>query len=353
MLMPGSARHPCALVDEAGSSMTPKLLAPPIARRERCIRPTERVKCSAGDVDPVIASLAGAQHGIVARSQLLDAGIDRKAIEVRLKRNRLHRLHAGVYAVGHPVIGTRGRWSAAVLAGGQDAVLSHRAAGQLWELLPWTTLFVEVTRPRSSRGRSRIKFHRATVPADERTVVDGIPVTSMPRTILDLGSVLDRRLLERAINEAEVLGLTDPLSVPDLLVRHRGRRGPAVLRAIFGDREASRGVTANTFEALFAGLVDEYALPTPRFNAELAIRGRFFKVDAMWEAQKVIVELDGRAAHGTQSAFENDRQRDRLLLLAGWRIVRITWLQLRDTPEVIAADLRELLGRPTASTLSA
>ncbi|HEY7255570.1 MAG TPA: DUF559 domain-containing protein [Solirubrobacterales bacterium] len=191
------------------------------------------------------------------------------------------------------------------------------------------------------------------MPADERSVVDGIPVTSTPRTILDLGSVLGRRQLERAINEVEVLGLADPLSVPDLLVRHRGRRGTAALRGIFGDRKASRGVTANRFEALFADLLDEYSLPTPRFNAEVAIRGRFFRVDAMWEPQRVIVELDGRAAHGTRSAFENDRERDRLLLLAGWRIVRITWLQLRDTPESIAADIRDLLADRPTSTLRA
>jgi very-short-patch-repair endonuclease len=123
------------------------------------------------------------------------------------------------------------------------------------------------------------------------------------------------------------------------------------LRDVFADWTADGGITANDFEAAFSALVVSYRLSMPRFNADIAVRGRFFKVDAMWEAQKVIVELDGRAAHGTRSAFERDRERDRLLLLAGWRVVRITWRQLRDTPELIAADLRELLERPATSTL--
>jgi very-short-patch-repair endonuclease len=168
-----------------------------------------------------------------------------------------------------------------------------------------------------------------------------------------LAGVLNRSGLERAINEVEVRQLTDRLSVPDLLARHPGRRGASKLREVFRDWTADRGVTANDFEAAFSALAVSHRLSMPRFNADIAVRGRFFRVDAVWDAQRLIVELDGRATHGTRSAFENDRERDRLLLLAGWRIVRITWRQLRDTPEVIAADLRELLERPAASTLRA
>ena len=232
---------------------------------------------------------------------------------------------------------------AAVLTAGPGAVLSHLAAAQLWGLIPHREAWPEVTRPRYFRRRHGIVAHRGLLPADERTVVDGIPVTTVPRTILDLANVLDRTRLERAINEMEVRRLTDRLSVPDLLRRHRGQRGIATLRAIFDDRTGERGISANEFEAEFAKLIAGHGLPSPRFNADLAVRGRFFRPDAMWEREKLIVELDGRAVHGTPLAFERDRDRDRIRMLDGWRVVRVTWLQLRDTPETVAADLRELL----------
>lgn len=242
---------------------------------------------------------------------------------------------------------------AAVLAGGEGTVLSHRAAGQLWQLLAWRTVFGEVTRPRGIRARAGIVSHRDSLPADEMTVLDGIPVTTVPRTILDLAGVLSRIRLERAINEMEVRGLNDKLSVPDLLRRHRGRRGAAVLQEIFDCRPLGAGSTVNDFEAEFAEVVTAHGLPQPRFNDYLEVRGQLLRPDAMWEPQKLIVELDGRAAHGTRIAFERDRERDRRLLLGGWRIVRVTWQQLREAPESVAADLRELLGRTAASTLKA
>ena len=318
---------------------------------ETCIYPATQGKCRSRDADWVIAGLAQTQHGVVARRQLLAEGIGNGAIEDRLARSRLHRIHAGVYAAGHRVLGHRGIWMAAVLACGNGAVLSHRAAGQLWQLLDWTDPSLDVTRSRNFRTRPGITAHRSSLAADERGIVDGIPVTSVPRTILDLAGVLERRQLERAINEAEVRKLDDRLSVPDLLARHPGRRGTAVLRAVLADLSAGRGTTANEFEALFADLVDDHGLPMPRFNAELSIRGRFIRPDAVWDRERVIVELDGRAAHGTAAAFEADRERDRILLLEGWRIVRVTWLQLRDAPKAVARDLRELLGLPATSTL--
>ncbi|HEX3243189.1 MAG TPA: DUF559 domain-containing protein [Solirubrobacterales bacterium] len=318
---------------------------------EVCISPGIGGKCTPPDIDGLISELAMDQHGVVARRQLLTGGVGRRAIELRLERKRLHSVHAGVYAVGHRLLTARGRWMAAVLASGSGAVLSHLTAGQLWDILPSRSSDIEVTRPGFSRKRRHIRAHRSSLADDESLVLDHIPVTSLSRTIFDLAGILDRSGLERAINEAEVRQLTDRLSVPDLLARHPRRRGASRLRDVFADWTADGGITANDFEAAFSALVVSYRLSMPRFNADIAVRGRFFKVDAMWEAQKVIVELDGRAAHGTRSAFERDRERDRLLLLAGWRVVRITWRQLRDTPELIAADLRELLERPATSTL--
>lgn len=232
---------------------------------------------------------------------------------------------------------------AAVLASGPEAVLSHRTAGQLWRLVPRSSHLPEVTRPRHFRARSRIRAHRSQLPDDERTVVDGIPVTTVPRTILDLTAVGSRRQVERALNEVEVQGLTDRLSIPDLLARYPRRRGSAVLRALLDNSVMGQGVTRNDFEERFVALLDSHRLPRPRLNADVAIGGRFFSVDCLWRHERLIVELDGRAVHGTAKAFEADRERDRLLLVDGWRVMRVTWRQLHDDEARIAADLRAAL----------
>jgi very-short-patch-repair endonuclease len=178
---------------------------------------------------------------------------------------------------------------------------------------------------------------------DEREVVDGIPVTSPFRTIFDLAAVLDRRGLERALHEAEVRGLRDRVSLPMLLERYPGRRGSRNLRALLESKEPA-GFTRNDFEEAFVALVDEHGLPRPRMNADLALRGRFFEIDALWERQRVAVELDSRTVHGARKNFESDRQRDRILLAEGWRTMRVTWRQLQEEPEAIAADLELALG---------
>ena len=168
-------------------------------------------------------------------------------------------------------------------------------------------------------------------------------MTTVPRTLLDLATVVSKRQLERALNETEVLGLTDPLSVPDLLGRYPRRPGSAVLRELLRDEAALSGTTQNDFEEDFAALLDAYRLPLPRFNADVAVPGRHFNVDCLWRERRLIVELDGRAVHGTPRAFETDRERDRLLLADGWRVMRLTWRQLRDDGPAIAEDLRTAL----------
>ncbi len=192
--------------------------------------------------------------------------------------------------------------------------------------------------------RKGIVSHESLVRDDEREVVDGIPATSPFRTIFDLAAVLNQRELERAWHEAQVRGLTDRVSLPVLLERYPGRRGTRNLRALLESQEPV-GITRNDFEEAFLALIDAYGLPRPRMNADLALRGRFFEIDALWEAQKVAVELDSRSVHGTPKRFESDRHRDRLLVAEGWRTMRVTWRQLQDEPDAIAADLRLALQR--------
>ena len=278
---------------------------------------------------------------MVARWQLSTAGIGRGAIDVRMGR-RLHPVHRGVYAVGYPVSGIKSRWMAAVLAAGPDAVLSHRSAAQLWKLVPRSGSQSDVTRPSYFRSHSRICAHRSSVPADERTSVDGIPVTTVPRTVLDFAAGASRRQVERVLNEVEVRRLTDRLSIPDLLARYPRRRGTALVRELL-EEGIDGGVTRNDFEELFVPLLDLHGLPRPRFNADVAVAGRFFSADCLWQRERLIVELDGNAVHGTRQAFESDRERDRLLMASGWRVMRITWRQLHGQAPAIASDLRRAL----------
>ncbi len=299
-------------------------------------------KCSSRAVDRVIAELAEVQHGVVGRRQLLAAAVSRRQIGVRLSRGSIHPIHHGVYAVGHKRVSLEGKWTAAVLACGRGATLSHRSAAQLWGLLSHSSGFPEVTRPGSYRGRAGIVMHRVLLPADERTVVDGIPVTTVPRTIFDLAAERDRRQVERALHEAEVQHLTDRLSIPDLLERYPGHAGAPMLRELVAIGPEG-GSTANDFEALFADLVERHRLPRPRFNADLVVGGRHFKPDCVWEELRVVVELDSRNVHGTRKAFDADRERDRIFVANNWRVVRVTWRQLTTNPEALVRDLRCVL----------
>lgn len=297
-----------------------------------------------------MATLAGRQHGVVARRQLAALGMSREGIATRLGRRHLHEVHRGVYIVGARRITRRGRWMAAVLASGSEAVLSHRSAARLWDVLPPAAEWIDVATPGKRIRRQGIVNHRLDVADDERGAIDGIPVTSIFRTIFDLAAVVDKRTLERALHEAEVQELRDRVSLPLLLERYPGRRGTRNLRALLESPEPV-GWTRNDFEEAFLALVDAYGLPRPRMNAALALRGRFFEIDALWEEQRIAVELDSRGVHGTKKRFESDRQRDRILVAEGWRTMRVTWRQLQEEPEEIAADLRLLLRAQPRSTL--
>jgi very-short-patch-repair endonuclease len=256
----------------------------------------------------------------------------------------LHVIHRGVYAVGHRVMSIHARWMAAVLAGGSGAALSHRAAAALWLLHEPVRL--EVTVAGAGRSRPGVRFHRSLLAEDEVTAVQGIPVTSVPRTLLDLAAVLPRHRVERAINEAEVRGLSDPLSLADLVDRYPGRRGICAVKAILSRLQAGVRMTRSELESRFLGFARRNHLPAPEVNAHLFVRGRWIECDCVWRTQRLVVELDGRAVHTTAAAFERDRARDRALHAAGWRSVRVTWRQLHDDAGALAADLHAILAGP-------
>jgi very-short-patch-repair endonuclease len=298
------------------------------------------VQLGSDGVDALIAELAGRQHGVVARWQLEDAGVSRRSIEHRLHCRRLHSLHRGVYAVGHRVVSQRGRWMAAVLAAGRGAVLSHRSAAALWRMRPHSGGRIDVSAAHNLARRPGLQPHRLPLPSDEVTIHDGIPVTTVPRTLLDLAAVIDKRALAKALEQAEILRLTDPLSPATVLERHPRRRGAAKLRAALNTPPLPQ--TRSELEHIFLEALAKARLPRPETNALVGTATARYEVDCLWREQRLIVELDGRSTHDTAAAFERDRARDRDLSARGFRVVRITSRQLAQERRAVMRDLRTL-----------
>jgi very-short-patch-repair endonuclease len=292
-----------------------------------------------GATDAAVAALAERQHGVVAMSQLRALGFGRGGIEHRLRERRLLRIHRGVYAVGHARLTQRGRWMGAVLACGPDALLSHRSAAALWDLTGGGTR-AEVTSPRKAgRGPTGVARHGSmTLRAEETTTVDGIPVTGIARTILDLADVASRSRVERALEQAERIGLLDVADLRRTCELNPGRRGLKVLVPLL----ASYGFAPDTrseLERRFIHLCRAHALPVPACNVTIA----GLVVDAVWPRNGVIVELDGFEWHRTRAAFEADRRRDATLVRAGYRVLRVTARRMDAEPAAVTADVRALL----------
>ena len=293
--------------------------------------------------DQAVGELAGRQHGVVARRQLLALGFGSDQIARRLRLGRLIRLGAGVYAVGHSALTQRGRWMAAVLGSGPEAALSHHSAAALWGIGSGREL-IHVTAPRRGRSGGALRRHFAELPDDERTTVEGIPVTTAPRTVLDLAATADVHTVEIALRNLEFHQLRDRLSVPALLERYPGHRGAGTIRVALARQSVDPGGrTRSPFEDLFLPFLDQYRLPRPRLNFQIHLGDKRYEVDCFWPAQRVVVELDGFAAHQTWRAARDDRERDRRLIAVNYRVIRITHDQLEREPAEIAADLQAAL----------
>jgi len=286
-----------------------------------------------------IAALAARQHGVATRRQLLALGFSRHAIDRWIASGRLHPIYRGVYAVGHANLSRRGRWMAAVLACGDEAVLSHRSAGALWDIAPTSSPLTDVTVPRGRSGHRRIRLHQVRrLTDDDRTVHDAIPVTSVARTLFDLAEVFDARRLERALERAERLQLFDLRAIEGQIERGRGRRALKRIVPVLGASHPAPQ-TRSELERDFLDLCRSTDLPAPQVN--VIVEG--YEVDALWPDQRLIVELDSFEYHRTRAAFERDRARDTALQLAGHRVLRITWRRLRDEPGAVATAIRTLL----------
>jgi very-short-patch-repair endonuclease len=250
------------------------------------------------------------------------------AIDWRVRRRRLHRVHQGVYVVGYPHLSRNGHFMAAVLACGDQAALSHFSAAVLWGLLS-TEGKVHVTAP-TCRRRSGLVVHRAALGGEELRKRAGIRVTAPARTLIDLADIAPRRTLERAIDEAEYLRL----DCTGLAPRH-GRRGSGTLSSVLAVHRPGSTRTRSLLEELFLDLCDQRGLPRPEVNVH--IEG--YECDFVWREQRLIVETDGGAAHGTTRAKRRDPLRDGDLMIAGWRVWRISYERLLREPDAIAEQL--------------
>ena len=287
-----------------------------------------------------LATLATQQHGVVGRFQLIGLGFGDEAIKLRLRAGRLHHLHREAFAVGHTRLSRWGHWSAAVLAYGEDALLSHRTAASLWGLTGAPRL-VDVTAPLGRQGvrrRAGICLHRCQLHPEDRYERNGIPVTSVARTLFDYAEVVDYERLERAFEEADRLKVLRISALEQVCERGRGRHAlRPVRRLIAGLHAAER--TRSPLEDRFQAFLHHYRLPPPATN--VLVLGH--EVDALWPQARLVAELDSWEHHSHRAAFERDRARDPKLLLAGYRTIRVTHLRLDREAPTLATEIRELL----------
>lgn len=287
--------------------------------------------------DHVIATLAARQRGVVARYQLLAAGVSRHQIALRIRNGRLYEIHRGVYLVGHIVPPPLAVEQAALLACGDDALLSHRSAASLWDLLPypasapaWVTI-----PPERSADRRGIRIARAEVPARDLRRRHGLALTSPPRTILDLSSLLVSDELERVVAEASYRHLASEAELEAQIEDNQGKRGVARLCRVL-DLPGGPRRTRSPAERAMLRLLRRAGVTGFETNAR--IHG--YEVDLLWRAEKLAVEIDGWDAHSGRVAFERDHLKLATLTAKGLAVMPVTGRQIRDDPAGVLDRLR-------------
>ena len=330
--------------------LTPARLPPmPSLGRFSSRSDTQIDRCGRGArVDHAIAALAEHQHGLVALAQLAELEVSAEMIRSRVRRGLWHRLHRGVYSVGHRPITSEARWLGAVLACGDGALLSHRSAAALWEIRPSSSARIDVTATgRRGYGNQAIALHRATTLAPvDRAARRGVPVTTLPRTIVDLATVVSLASLEYAIHRAEARRKLKPAELHEIVARLSGRRGVGSVRAIIGrPGHALDSRVRGPYELRFLAICRAYRIPMPEVNVWIPLEtgAGGLEVDFVWPAQRLAVEVDERAGHYTLRALRNDPERDRALAAAGWRVVRVAQAEF-PRPAEIARKVHWALG---------
>jgi hypothetical protein len=289
-----------------------------------------------------LADLAKRQHGVVSIRQLTGPlGYSRDAVKRATAAGRLHRLHRGVYAVGHTRLTQQGRCLAAVLACGPHALLSHNSAAWLWGISSIGPAPYAVTAGVRRKRRPPIVLHYAEhLAPEDRALREGIPLTSLARTLLDMAASTRFDRLQRMLERTEDLRLFDLEPVESVLARNQGHRGAGPLsRALDLYRPAP--FSRSGLERRFLALVRDAGLPQPVTGFNEA----GYELDVYWPKQRFAVELDTFKTHGSRAAFERDRLRDEELKFAGIETIRVTDLRLRREPEKVIERVAQLLQR--------
>jgi very-short-patch-repair endonuclease len=295
--------------------------------------------------------MAGGQHGVVARRQLLAEGFTRHLVQDRITSGHLNRIHRGVYAVGHRKITLRGHWMAAVLAGGPGALLSHQAAPALWDLRRSESGAIDVTVPSCvrRRGPKGVRLHRSELVEAYADEVDGIPVTSLAWTVIDFAGIASRQQVRSVLEAMERRRLYIGRELDELLERIPNRKGARTTRAAIAEITGPAPWHQSVLEETFHELIRASDLPD--YEANVFVEGEL--VDALWRQERVIVELDGFAFHKSRAQFEADRRRDAKLQIAGYRVLRITQQRLRNEPEAVLGEISALLSAARAAWAAA
>ena len=286
-----------------------------------------------------LARIARSQHGVAARAQLLRAGVSRDEIAWRLRTGALIRVHRGVYRVGHRAPSVEATYLAAVLAGGEGAVLCGRAAAHLWGLMRGPAPPPEVM----TRGQRRIEGvrtrRRRRGGASDHTSFKAIPVTTVPRTLVDLAAELSEQELARACHEAGVKYRTTPREAAAVLERRPRTAGAGKLRRII---EGDVRVALSKLEAEFLKLLEREGLPLPVTNR----RTGSHRVDCRWPDQRLTVELDSYRFHNSRHSWEQDRRREREARARGDDFRRLSWQDVFEDEASMLAELRTALADP-------
>jgi very-short-patch-repair endonuclease len=300
-----------------------------------------------GSAGHAVAALAEEQHGIVTRNQLRELEFRDGAIDDRIASGYLQPLFWGTFAVGHRAVSRQGHMLAAVLACEEGTVLSHGSAAELLGLWDQRLPVVHVVPPDwSGRKIDGIRWHRVRLPeADEVEVRDGIPCTTVSRTLVDMAGWTGWSSMRRLVEQAAVLRQLDAEEIDRILARGR-RRGAPRLRAILAPWRGThekRPVVRSRLEARLLHLLIEKGLPAPRTNVKVRVDGHRFEVDLLWDEQRLAIETDGEETHDTRIAFQRDRRRDQILTAAGYRTSRITWQQVVDEPNAVVNRVARML----------
>lgn len=292
-------------------------------------------------VERAIIGLTDQQHGVVSAGQLLGVGLSREQIAHRISTGFLTPLHWGIFAAGRTVVGDKGRWMAATLAGGPRALLSHLAAAALWGIWPVPASRPEVTVPGAARrSTDSLKVHRMRrMHPDDASSRHGIPVTSIELTCLHLGSMLSHRSLERAVVKAARRPEFAVDRALALCERSYGRPGVKPFRRVVARDLVAELRALSELELRFLEVLRHHEIPIPEVNHDV----ESFMVDATWHEQRVIVELDGFEFHRLPRDLRRDNERTRRLVLAGYRVIRFVWDDVVRRPGEVADTVRALL----------